>query len=117
MKNKKKEDNTMMDMVKAMQYTKKFVTVVVLSTFMLSCFGTYINYKNGYSLDAIVLKWIDFAIWVGGIYLAKAFAETYAEERNNLQRDIIEMQCQTFSESYQSNIEKNDVPEYEEVEI
>lgn len=83
---KNKEEN---EEVKVIQYTKKLVTLIMISTFLLSCFGTYINYKNGYSLDAVVLKWIDFAIWIGGIYLAKAFAETYSAEKNNLKRDLI----------------------------
>lgn len=111
----KEKDKTITSKIKAMQYTKKLVSLVVFSTFILSCFGTYINFKNGYSLDSIVLKWIDFAIWIGGIYLAKAFAETYAQEKNTLERDIIEMQFQNTAN--QINVEEKQFQEYEDVEI
>lgn len=112
----RKKNKGVIDEIKAIQYTKKLVSIITVFTLMLSCFGIYINYKNGYSLDAIALKWIDFAIWICGIYLAKAFAETYAQEKNNLQKFIVENQGH-YSEEHQSEDLIDNETHYEEVEI
>lgn len=106
--------------LEAIQYTKKLVTLIMVASFGLSCFGTYINYKNGYSLDAIVLKWVDFSIWIGGIYLTKSFAETFAKENNDIKKELIGMQNKVTSDinSDINNSEvQNDTVEYEEVDI
>lgn len=91
------------------QYTKKLVTCTIAMTFLFSVFGYYVSAKNGQYMNDIIVRWIDFTTWLSGFYLAKAFAETYAEEKNNLEREMLKGKYETTHEV------KN--PVYEDVEI
>lgn len=91
------------------QYTKKLVTCTIAMTFCFSVFGYYVSAKNGQYMNDIIVRWIDFATWLSGFYLAKAFAETYAEEKNSLEREVIKTKLNAIHEDSK--------PMYEDVEI
>lgn len=100
-----KNNKDVMNAIKPIQYSKKMVFVILMMAFVFSVFGYYTNLQYGNSINEIITQWIEFAKWICGLYLAKSFAETYAEERNNLKRESLQTEYKDITDNSYEDVE------------
>lgn len=108
----KKELFKIYNNLRAMQFTKKLVSLILGFTVVLTVVASIVNLKNGFSLDTITIKWLEYSMWIVGLYLAKSFAETYSEEKNKLDKYIINKE---FGHKSQSPIGEEVENEYDNI--
>ena len=109
----KKELYKVYQNIRAMQFTKKLVSLILCFTVVLTVIASLVNLKNGFSLDTITIKWLEYSMWIAGAYLAKSFAETYSEEKNKLNKYLINKEFEFKSEHHIEGESNND--EYDNI--
>ena len=68
-----------------MQQTKVILDIIIGLTVITTMASIYINYKNGFSLDGIVVAMIDALKWILPCGFGKSFMETKEEKRMRLE--------------------------------
>lgn len=62
------------------QHAKVILNIIVALTIITTIASIYINYKNGFSLDGIVVAMIDALKWIIPCGFCKSFFETKEEK-------------------------------------
>ena len=67
------------------QQTKRILDIVIILTIVTTIASIYINYRNGFSLDGIVVAMIDALKWILPCGFGKSFMETKEEKKMRLE--------------------------------
>lgn len=70
---------------KSTQHAKIILNIIIILTIITTIASIYINYKNGFSLDGIVVAMIDALKWIVPCGFGKSFLETKEEKKMRLE--------------------------------
>ena len=81
----KKKSTTTKKKKNRVQHTKLILNIIIALTVITTIASIYINLRNGFSLDSVVMSMVDALKWIIPSGCAKSFLETKSEKMMRLE--------------------------------